>query len=74
MIAADTEVESDILDLFTDETGAIHVGAALTALLHVTAGLCCQATNQTPLNLATEFAVKLRQAVAQEQAKPRYLS
>lgn len=66
-------VESAILDLLCDEDGDLHVGDALTVLLHIVAGLCCQATSQRPVDLATVFAVRLRQVVADQDNAERTL-
>ncbi|MCO5083372.1 MAG: hypothetical protein M9955_17160 [Rhizobiaceae bacterium] len=74
MIHAGTEIESDILDLLADEDGELDLGNSLTALLYVTAGLCCQATEQRPADLAIEFATKLFRLIEQEQSKPRLVS
>lgn len=67
------DIEAEILDLLCDEDDDLHVGEALTVLLHVAAGLCCCATTHTPDELATEFAVKLRQLVARGTQSERLL-
>lgn len=66
-------IESAILDLLCDGDGDLHVGDALTVLLHIVAGLCCQATSQRPVELATVFAMRLRQVVADQDNAERTL-
>lgn len=72
--ATDMGIEGRILDLLADGDEELHIGDSLTVLLHVVASLCCQATTPEPMDLATEFGVELRQAVAREQSAPRWLS
>jgi hypothetical protein len=59
-------IEEAILDALADADGRLHCGRSLTVRLYVVAGLCRQA--DTPVDIATEFAVKLRRIVAEAAA------
>jgi len=69
----DRSTEDAILDLLCDEDDELHVGAALTTLVNVVAGLCC--IGSRPEGLADNFAEVLRQRIAsREPERPRWLS
>ncbi|MCR5855968.1 hypothetical protein [Mesorhizobium sp. J428] len=62
--AATLGPEAAILDILADEDDDLHIGEALTVLLNVVAGICCEDRN--PHELAIEFGVRLGRHVSDE--------